>query len=155
VGVNYQHQASPGPTGGASADLWLLSLSVPLPLWRTGQGERARAAADVAVAQRHRDETVAQLRGALLQAALALSAAADRLALYESDVMPHLDQNLSLLQRAYTLGEADVHQVSQTRERLLNATAQFLDARITYFKTAAALEGLVGTALWTERGGAR
>lgn len=154
VGVNYQHQASPGPTGGAPADMWLLSLSVPLPVWRTAQGERARAEADVAVAERHRDETVVRLRGALLQAALALNAAADRVALYETDVVPQLEQNLNLLQRAYTLGEADVHQVSQTRERLLNATAQYLDARITYFKTAAILEGLVGTELWAERGGA-
>jgi len=46
-----------------------------------------------------------------------------------------------------------VHQVSQTRERLLTATGQYIDARITYYETAATLEGLVGTELWPETEG--
>jgi cobalt-zinc-cadmium efflux system outer membrane protein len=151
VGLSYQRQSTPGP--GDDIDQWMVNLTVPLPVARRAQGERALAAAEVNVADRHRAEVITELHGALIQAALALDAAADRVALYESDVMPHLEQNLTLLQRAYTLGEADVHQVSQTRERLLNATAQYLDARITYFKNAATLEGLVGTELSAERGG--
>ena len=47
------------------------------------------------------------------------------------------------------LGEVDIHQVSQTRERLLTATGQHIDSRITYYETTATLEGLVGAEIWS------
>ena len=46
-----------------------------------------------------------------------------------------------------------MHQVSQTRERLLKATREYIDARITYYEAAATLEGLAGTELWPETKG--
>ena len=146
VGLSYGREAAPGPE--AEADVWLFNLTFPIPLWRTNQDGRARAEAELVVADREREATATRLRGDLLQAAIALNAAVDRVALYETGVVPQLEENLVLLQRAYELGEVDVHQVSQTRERLLTATGQYIDARITYHETAATLEGLVGTELW-------
>lgn len=151
VGFSYGREAAPGPE--AEADIWLFNLSFPIPLWRTNQEGRARAEAELVVADREREATATRLRGELLQAAIALDAAVERVALYETGVVPQLEANLSLLQRAYELGEVDVHQVSQTRERLLTATGQYIDARITYHETAATLEGLVGTELWPEAEG--
>lgn len=148
VGFSYGREAAPGPE--AQADVWLFNLTFPIPLWRTNQEGRARAEAELVVADREREATATQLRSQLLQAAIALNAAVERVALYETGVVPQLETNLSLLQRAYELGEVDVHQVSQTRERLLTATGQYIDARITYYETAATLEGLVGTELWPE-----
>ena len=151
VGFSYGREAAPGPE--AEADVWLFNLSFPIPLWRTNQEGRARAEAELVVADREREATATRLRSELLQASIALNAAVERVALYETGVVPQLEANLSLLQRAYELGEVDVHQVSQTRERLLTATGQYIDARITYYETAATLEGLVGTELWPETEG--
>ncbi|MGC6514075.1 MAG: TolC family protein [Myxococcota bacterium] len=151
VGFSYGREAAPGPE--AEADVWLFNLTFPNPLWRTNQEGRARAEAELVVADREREATATRLRGELLQASIALNAAVERVALYETGVVPQLEANLSLLQRAYELGEVDVHQVSQTRERLLTATGQYIDARITYYETAATLEGLVGTELWPETEG--
>ncbi|CAN0447786.1 unnamed protein product, partial [Laminaria digitata] len=146
VGLSHSREAAPGPE--AEAQIWMFNLIVPIPLWRTNQEGRARAEAALVVADRERDATATRLRGQLLEAAIALNAAVKRVALYETGVVPQLESNLTLLQRAYELGEVDVHQVSQTRERLLTATGQYIDARITYYETLATLEGLVGTELW-------
>lgn len=151
LGFSYGREAAPGPE--AAADIWLFNLTFPIPLWRSNQEGRARAEAELRVADSEREATAMRLRGELLQASIALNAAAERVALYKTGVVPQLEANLSLLQRAYELGEVDVHQVSQTRERLLTATGQYIDARITYYETAATLEGLVGTELWPETEG--
>lgn len=153
VGASYGRESSPGKNSGPGSQLWLLNVSVPIPVWRTNQGGKARAKAQVMIADRRRTGTIVRLRGKLREAQIALNAAADRVALYEQGVVPQLERNLSLLQRAYELGEVNAQQVSQTRERLLNATGQYIDARIAYYETAATLEGLVGTELWTEMEG--
>lgn len=146
VGVAYGREAAPG--SGPEAHVWLVSVAVPLPLWRTNRAGRAEAKAKLDVADRAREATAARLRAELTQAAVALNAAVARVRLYETGIVPQLEANLMLLERAYALGEADIHQVSQTRARLLAATGQHIDARITYYATAATLEGLVGTELW-------
>jgi cobalt-zinc-cadmium efflux system outer membrane protein len=145
VGLSYGHEPAPGP--GAASDVWLLNLTFPIPIWRTNQEGRARAEAELLIADREREATATRLRGELHQAAIALNAAVQRVSVYETGVVLLLETNLSLLQRAYELGEADVHQVSQTHARLLTATGQYIDARVTYYETVATLEGLVGTEL--------
>ncbi|MCB9727899.1 MAG: TolC family protein [Deltaproteobacteria bacterium] len=148
VGLSYGREAAPGP--GPAAHVWLVNLSVPLPMVHANQGPRERALAELRLADREREASVIALRSALEQAARALDAAVDRVELYSEEVMPQLERNLALLGRAYELGEVDIHQVSQTRQRLLDASSRYLDARIAYFETAATLEGLVGTELWTD-----
>lgn len=151
VGFSYGREPAFGPE--ADADIWLFNLTIPVPVWHTNQEGRAHAEAELAIADRERVANATRLRAELLQAAIALDAAVERVALYETGVVPRLEENLMLLKRAYELGEVDVHQVSQTRERLLTATGQYIDARITYYETAAALEGLVGTELWPAQEG--
>lgn len=147
VGLSYAREAA-GSINSPGSNIFLFNLTIPLPIWRTNQGPQAQAEAQVLVATRERDALVTQMTGALTQAIFALDAAYARVELYQTGVVPQLEQNLSLLERAYELGEVDVHQVSQTRQRLLEATSQYLDARMTYYQTAAALEGLVGAELW-------
>ncbi len=147
VGLAYAREAAPGDE--PEAHMWMLNFSVPIPLWRSNQGGQARAEAALLLADRERAETVRRLRSEIVQTGVALDAAADRVELYATGVVPQLEENLALLQRAYELGEADVLQVSQTRQRLLDASVRYLDARIAYYETATALEGLVGTDLWS------
>ncbi|TXD35032.1 TolC family protein [Lujinxingia vulgaris] len=147
LGLSFGREAALGPEAGTN--LWLINMSLPLPFWRRNQEGRALAQARLQIADSERAATAARLRAELTEAAIAMNAAAERVTLYETSVVPQLEENLALLQRAFELGEVDVHQVSQTRERLLNATGQYIDARITYYESAAMLEGLVGTEIWT------
>ena len=147
LGITYGHEASPG--GGPEEHVWLFSLTVPIPAWRSNQGGQATAEAELRVADRERSATYARLHGELAQAAIELDAAADSVEIQETGVVPQIEQHLSLLQRAYELGEVDVHQVSQTRQRLLDAMDQHLEARFAYFEAAAVLEGLAGTEPWS------
>jgi cobalt-zinc-cadmium efflux system outer membrane protein len=148
LGFSYGRQSA--LASEAEVGVWLFNLSLPILMWRTNQGDRARAEADLQVADLEREASVIQLRSDLLLAASALNAAVERVSLYETGIVPQLEQNLALLQRAYELGEVDVHEISQTRERLLNATGRHIDARIAYYETAVALEGFVGTEIWYE-----
>lgn len=147
LGLGWEREAGPGPE--PSANVFRLTVDVPLPVARLQRAEEAVAAAEATQAAATRDEHLQLLRAALVDAARALDAASDRVELYETDVIPALASNLELLERAYELGEVDIHQVSQTRERLLEATSRHIDARIAWYETAAVLEGLVGAELWS------
>ncbi len=145
LGLGYGRESSPG---GEGADIWMFKVALPLPIWRGSEVGQARARAELRVADEERSVEAARLRSELVEAALSLDAAVERVEVYASGVMPQLEANLALLQRAYALGEVDVHQVSQTRQRLLEATGRYLDARVAYYEAAATLEGLVGAELW-------
>lgn len=150
-GVNYARESSPGGPPSASsqaAHIGMLTLSMPLTVWRTNQEGRARAKASLDLAARERTQTMRELQGELQVASAAVTAALAILDLYTSDIIPQLHTHFELLQRAYELGEVDIHQVSQTRERLLDAMTQYTQARVLYFDRAATLEGLVGTEQW-------
>ncbi len=145
-GATYAREGGPGvaPAG----HIWTVDVGIPLPLWRRNQEGVARAAAALSMAERQRADIEVRLRTALEQGVIALNAAVERVTLYSDDVMPQLAANLALLERAYELGEIDVHQVSQTRSSLLDASAEYLRARVTYYESLAALEGLVGAEIW-------
>ncbi|MDH5490555.1 MAG: TolC family protein [Myxococcales bacterium] len=146
LGVSYARESRAGAEPASA--IWWLSLSMPLPLWDRNQGPRAAAAAELEIAEREGEALARLLRGELVGAALALDAAAAQVALYEETVVPRLEENLRLLERAYELGEADIHQVSQTRHRMLEAMSRYLDARLQYYAAAAQLEGRVGVELF-------
>ncbi len=148
-GVGYDREGAPGTE--PDANIWRAFVTVPLPTWRANRGAVSQANARLLVASHERDEAAAALRADLFEAVIALDAAAARVALYDDTIVPSLEQNLAQLQRAWELGEVDVHQVSQTRQRLLDATRHHLDARVAWYETAATLEGLVGSELWPDR----
>lgn len=145
IGASYGREA--GLAGQPSNDVLLFNLSVPFPLWQRNQGGIARALAERDVAASQQAAVRNRLETNLQMTASALDSAAAQVELYENSVVPRLEQNLSSLQKAYELGEVGLMQVSQTRERLLDGTRRYLDARISYFAARAALEGFVGTEL--------
>ena len=150
IGGSYAREAGLG--GQAAADIWLFNLSLPIPLWRRNPGGVAKAAAEVQLAQSRERQVTTVLERNLERTANSMNAAADRVKLYEQSVIPQLEKNLKSLERAYELGEVNLLQVSQTRQRLLDSSRQYLDARISYFRAAAALEGFVGADLVLSNG---
>lgn len=142
LGVRFAREGGPGPE--PDAHVWTVGVELPIPLARARDGERARAEAEITRRARLRDATFARLRAEIVEAAAEIDAAAARVALYRETIVPRLQENLDRLQQAYALGEVDVHQLSSTRQRLLQATDRDLDARARYHEATAALEELVG-----------
>ncbi|QED28021.1 TolC family protein [Microvenator marinus] len=146
LGVSYAREAAAAPED--PAHIWMLSLSVPLPSFNLNEEGRAMAAAELEIANQEQMATHLKLKAELREKVSALNAAVERVAIYEAGVIPQIEKNLSLLQRSWDLGEVDIHQVSQMRERLLEASDQHMDALTAYYETAAELEGLAGQELW-------
>ena len=150
-GISLARESSPGSSGSGpsqSAHIGMLTLGLPLNVWRRNQDEIVRAQASITLAERERVQTLIELERDLCVASTSVEAAITLLDLYATDIIPQLKTHLALLERAYELGEVDIHQVSQTRERLLDAMTQYIQARVLYFERAATLEGLVGTEQW-------
>lgn len=150
LGLSYGREGE--PDGGPSPQTWMFSVSVPIPLWQRNQGPRQRAQAELSLAEQKQHAAALKLRSELAAAASALTATAERVEQYDQAVIAPLEQNLTLLQRAYELGEVDIYQISQMRESLLEAHARYIDARHEYYQAAAILEGLVGAELWPTEG---
>ncbi len=135
---------------GATAHVWVGALTVPIPIWNRNQAGRARARAQLDVAQAEQDAAASWLRSRIVRAASEVDAAAERTTIYGREILPAFNRNLTLIRRAYELGEIDIHRVSQIRERVLANQHQALDALADYHQAVATLEALLGTDVWTE-----
>lgn len=148
--VGLQYSREPGLVDEPTAHAVMLQIMAPIPLWRANQGPRAVARASLRRAQIKRDAEATRLMTEAQRAALLLDASAARVELYSATIMPRLGAHLETLRRAYELGEVDVHQVSQTQRRLLQATARYCRARQEYVERAATLRELIGRDPWAE-----
>ncbi|MCC7542716.1 MAG: TolC family protein [Deltaproteobacteria bacterium] len=151
VGARYLLEGAAVPEGPSHVVLGTLAL--PLPIARTNQGERARARADVRVAETELRAAQATLEIELARGRAAITAAAERLRTYGADVLPRLEENLALLQRAFELGEIELLDALVARERFLRVQSDVLDAHLDYFESAAGLERALGVDVWPDEHG--
>lgn len=143
LGVSYARE---GEVTGAT-NIWLLTLGVPVPLWNRNQGARARARVDLDVARAEADRLRATLTVGLQQAVSAVNAAADRVGIYGTDIVPTIQQNLALVRRAFEAGQIDAERVSITLDRVLSTQRQALQAQEDYYRALGELEAILGTTL--------
>lgn len=148
IGVQYSREDNPGP-GGAN-QIVLGTLSIPVPLFQRNQGESARAHADLDVARAELDGSRALLAGAIAEARSEVAAAAERVRSYGNEVLPRIEENLTLLRRSFELGEIDLLELSIGRERFLRIQNDALSAHRDYFVALAGLERVVGVDLWRD-----
>lgn len=151
VGVQYQREGNPAPE--SPYDIVMGVLSVPIPSFQRNQGERARSRADVRVAEAEAAAAFALLDGQVALAHSEVTSAARRLRSYGTEVLPRFEENLTLLRRAFELGEIDVLALSIGRERFLRIQSDALDAQLDYFVALANLERTVGVDLWRDEHG--
>ncbi len=126
------------------------TIALPIPFSQRNQQGRAHARADLAVRQAEQQAFGQALRARLTRAAMAVDADANRIAAYGTDILPAFEGNLSLLRRAFELGEVDLLQVLVARERLLRIQQDALTAHQDYYRDVAALEAEVGTEVWPD-----
>lgn len=126
------------------------TIVMPIPFSQRNQQGRAHARADLAVRQAEQQAFGQALRARLTRAAMAVDADANRIAAYGTEILPAFEGNLSLLRRAFELGEVDLLQVLVARERLLRIQQDALTAHQDYYRDVAALEAEVGTEVWPD-----
>ena len=148
LGVQYNREGNRGPEG--PNHIVLGSLSFALPAVQRNQGERARARADLQVARAELDAAQALLAGSIARARSEVAAAAERVRSYGSEVIPRLEENLTLLRRSYELGDIDLLALSIGRERFLRIQSDAFVAHLDYFVALAALERAAGADLWSD-----
>ncbi|MCK6550418.1 TolC family protein, partial [Myxococcota bacterium] len=90
------------------------------------------------------------LDGELARARSEVAAAAERTRAYGAEILPRFEENLTLLRRAFELGELDLLALSTGRERFYRIQSDALDAQLDYFVALAALERVVGVDLWRD-----
>jgi len=126
------------------------TIALPIPFSQRNQQGRAHARADLAVRQAEQRAFGQALQARLTRAAMAVDADGNRIAAYGSEILPAFEGNLSLLRRAFELGEVDLLQVLVARERLLRIQQDALTAHQDYYRDVAALEAEVGAEVWPD-----
>lgn len=126
------------------------TMMLPIPFSQRNQAGRARARANLSVRQAEEQSFRQTLETRLTRAAIAVDADANRIAAYGTEILPAFEGNLTLLRRAFELGEVDLLQVLVARERLLRIQQDALTAHQDYYRDVAALEAEVGTEVWPD-----
>lgn len=126
------------------------TMMLPIPFSQRNQKGRALARADLSVRKAEEQSFRQTLRARLTRAAIAVDADANRIAAYGTEILPAFEGNLTLLRRAFELGEVDLLQVLVARERLLRIQQDALTAHQDYYRDVAALEAQVGTEVWPD-----
>lgn len=144
LGVSFENEADPG-----SSPERILSgtFSVPLPLWVGNKPEASRARGALEQASADRAALAANLETSIVQARARVSVNAERALLFGAEILPTFEKNLTLLQKAFELGEIDIVQVLVGQERFLNAQRNALQAFADYYDSWAELEAAVGAEL--------
>lgn len=148
VGVRYSREGN--PTSEGAYDILMGVVSLNLPAFQRNQGERARTRAALAVAEAELSAAQQMLAAQLADARSSLASAAARVRVYNSEILPRFEENLSLLRRSFELGEIDLLALSTARERFLRMQSDALTAQLDYFVALAGLERVVGVELWRD-----
>ena len=148
LGVLYTRESL--PISGLREHIVQGRIALPIPSSQRNQAGRSRARAELGVRQAEQTAFGQALRARLTRAAIAVDADANRIAAYGTEILPAFEGNLSLLRRAFELGEVDLLQVLVARERLLRIQQDALTAHQDYYRDVAALEAEVGTEVWPD-----
>lgn len=146
IGVLYRREGNPGPEG--TTHIVMGTLAIPIPTAQRNQAARANARADLMVAKAELTANLRLLDAQVTEARSEVVAAAERASAYAAEILPRFEENLTLLQRSFELGEIDILALSAGRERFLRIQSDALAAQLDYFVAVASLERIVGVDLW-------
>lgn len=151
LGVYFGREQEPGIAFPST--IALAMLTVPLPLWKRNQAARAQSRADLTVAEQELAALRYTLDIGVRRAVDSVNTAAERVRTYASEVVPRFVENLSLLERAFELGEVDILEVFVARENFLRIQNEALEAYHAYYDAVFSLETLLGSPLTAIAGG--
>lgn len=141
IGLTFARE---GSAGSPANYIGMLVLGVAIPVWNPNSAEREAARAAISVAEAELDALRSAIEARVRRAAASVRAAAERVRIFQDDVLPGFERNLALLEHAFQLGELDALEVGTATRRLLEVQANALDAFAEYHRALAELEVQVG-----------
>lgn len=122
-------------------------VSIDLPVFNRNQGGIASAVGEQTQAVRTREFLEATIRRDVAVAYGQYRAAAEKLVLYTTQILPRAEANLQTVRAAYNAGEFSVFEVVNEQRRLNENVTNYNRALEEYYTTLTALEAAVGGAL--------
>lgn len=122
-------------------------ISIGLPVFNRNQGGIAAATGEQVQAVRTREFLEATIRRDVAVAYSQYRAAAEKLVLYTTQIMPRAEANLQTVRAAYNAGEFSVFEVVNEQRRLYENVTDYNRALEEYYTTLTALEAALGGAL--------
>lgn len=120
-------------------------VSVELPFFNRNQGEIASAAGEKLLATRNREFLEASIRRDVALAYRKYRAAAEKLVLYSTQILPRSEENLKSVRAAYGFGEFSVFEVVNEQRRLTENLAGYNESLRDYYIALAELETALGS----------
>ena len=122
-------------------------VSVDIPIFNRNQGEIASATGEQVQATRQREFLEATVKRDVAVAYRQYRAAAEKLVLYATQILPRSEANLTTVRAAYGLGEFSVFEVVAEQRRLNESVTGYNQTLRDYYTALAQLETAVGIAL--------
>ncbi|HCA56811.1 MAG TPA: hypothetical protein DEP46_02375 [Blastocatellia bacterium] len=122
-------------------------VSIDLPVSNRNQGGIASAVGEQVQAVRTREYLEATIRRDVAVAYGQYRAAAEKLVLYTTQILPRAEANLQTVRAAYSAGEFSVFEVVNEQRRLNENVTNYNRVLEEYYTTLTALEAAVGAAL--------
>lgn len=122
-------------------------VSIGLPVFNRNQGLIASAAGEQVQAVRTREFLEATIRRDVAVAFSRYRAAAEKLVIYTTQIMPRAESNLQTVRAAYNAGEFSVFEVVNEQRRLNENVTDYNRALEEYYTTLTELEAAVGVPL--------
>ena len=122
-------------------------VSVEIPVFNRNQGEIAAAAGERVQAVRQREFLEAAIKGEVAIAYRQYRAAAEKLVIYATLILPRAETNLQTVRSAYSLGDFSVFEVVAEQRRLNENVSGYNQVLEEYYTALAALEATVGSPL--------
>ena len=135
--------AREGPNG-AQDKIIGLNLSLPLPLFKRNATGIGRAYADLTQTQIEREAMLRDARAQVATLWQTLESLRNRVNRLQNEVLPRLDENQRLSQKALRVGEIGFAQLLLVNRQILDARRDLLDAMIESTQTRIALEQASG-----------
>lgn len=144
VGVQVARE---GSAGSPANYIVLGTVGTTLPFAQRNQGARKRAEVDAGVAKAEERVVARALEAEIARAHAELNTASERLAIFSAGLTPKLEENLTLLQRAFDAGELPLLTVTLARERFFQTQSAALSAYADYYRALSELEFALGAPL--------
>ena len=122
-------------------------VSIDIPISNRNQGEIASATGERLQATRNREFLEATIRRDVAVAYRQYRAAAEKLVLYATQILPRAEANLQTVRAAYGLGEFSVFEVVGEQRRLNENVTGYNQTLRDYYTALAQLETALGIAL--------
>jgi len=140
----------PPNIGGAIIDTdneLTLGVSIDIPIFNRNQGEIASATSAQVQAVRQREFLEATIKRDVAVAYRQYRAAAEKLVLYATQILPRAEANLNTVRAAYGFGEFSVFEVVNEQRRLNENVSGYNQTLRDYYTALAQLEAALGIAL--------